>query len=158
WRKGALRRDAGRTAGAAAIPQSGLGELRPDGYRDSYGARKALTLPRVEQRHGGVDHDLDEARAVVRKGVCQRSGKLGRFRHPRRLAAMALRQPDEVEAGQFEPGYVAHLHDLAERAHRAVAAIVDDDDGERQLALRRGPQRLDGIHRRAVADEADGAD
>ncbi len=33
----------------------------------------------------------------------------------------------------------------------AVAAIVDDDEVERQLVVGRGPQRLDRIHRRAVA-------
>src|SRR3954447_4577094 len=73
------------------------------------------------------------------------------------MAAHAFGEFYEIDAGQFEAWHVAHLHYLAERTHRAIAGVVNDDHRERQVAPGRGPQRLDRIHRRAVADQADGA-
>ncbi len=36
-----------------------------------------LSLRRVEQRHGGIDHHLDQARAVMRQRALQRACQFG---------------------------------------------------------------------------------
>ena len=43
------------------------------------------------------------------------------------VAAHALGDLHKVDAGYVEAGHVTHLHYLAERSHRAVAFIIDDD-------------------------------
>ena len=114
------------------------------------------SLLRVEQRHRRIHHHLDQADAVMRKAALERAREFRCLAHAHGVAAHAFGDLDEIDAGQIEAGHVAHLHHLAERAHRAVAGIVDHHHRQRQLALRRGPQRLDRIHRRAVADQANG--
>ena len=94
----------------------------------------------------------------MRKPARERRRKFRGLADPHRIAAHSFRDLHKIDAGQIEAGHVAHLHHLAERAHRAVAGIVDHHHRQRQLALRGGPQRLDRIHRRAVADQADRPD
>ena len=42
-----------------------------------------------------------------------------------------------------------------ELLQRCVAPVLQDDEGDGQLQLRRAPQRLDGVHRGAVANQPD---
>ena len=69
---------------------------------------------------------------------------------PRAMATKS--RPREVGAFELRAGVEAEGR--RELLQRRVAPVVEDDEGHRQLQLRRRPQRLDRVHRRAVADEA----
>ena len=92
----------------------------------------------------------------MRKAARQCGRKFGCFADAHGVATQTFRDPDKIDAGQIEAWHVAYLHHLAERAHRAIACIVDHHHRQRQFALRRRPQRLDRIHRGAVADQTNG--
>src|ERR1700674_4633351 len=82
-------------------------------------------LLRVEQWHRRIHHHFDQADAVMRKAARQCGRKFGCLADAHCVATQAFRDPDKIDAGQIEAWHVAYLHHLAERAHRAIACIVD---------------------------------
>ncbi len=62
-----------------------------------------------------------------------------------------------LQVGAFQPGAGGEAEGRRELLQRRVAPVVEDDEGHRQLQLHRAPQRLDRVHRRAVADQRDHA-
>ena len=76
------------------------------------------------------------------------------------MYAHALGQPGKVQlgAGQVELGAGLGADALGtdsfelDLEHR-VGCVVEDDAGDVELLARHRPQRLDGVHRRAVADQ-----
>src|SRR4029450_1061572 len=57
--------------------------------------------------------------------------------------------------GKLAADNVVEAEAPAEADQRLVAAIVDDDEADREAELRRRPQALDRVHRRAVPQPSD---
>ncbi len=72
------------------------------------------------------------------------------------LHALPRRERDEVEVGQVGAGH-RRARRIAEHRRevlqRGITPVLQDHERDRQLELRRAPQRLDRVHRRAVTDQ-----
>jgi hypothetical protein len=65
------------------------------------------------------------------------------------------RPSGDVEAGQVASGHGGRLFEPRERLQHGVLVVPHDHVDDRQLVLGRGPEGLDRVLRRTVADEAD---
>src|SRR3989344_5927527 len=110
----------------------------------------------VQGLSGHVHLNQDGARAG--QCIAQRLVQQGGVAHTHSLAALATGEREEVEirqVGAFELVAFVEAEGGGKLLQRRVAAVLEDDEGDGQLQLRRTPQGLDGVHRRAVAQQAD---
>ena len=74
-----------------------------------------------------------------------------------RGTAESLGQAREIDVTDVEARRARGTEQRTEIFHGAVAAIVHDDEGDRQFVLHGRPQRLDAVIARAVPDNGDDA-
>src|SRR5215470_15417167 len=110
------------------------------------------------------DGDVQQERTAGAQSLLERGTQLARFRHSRPLDAQAARQIDEAQVRRDQVHVrVAAVglgaEPLPVRVHVVlqdpVLAVVQDHEHHRELVMRRRPERLDGVHRRAVAGQRD---
>src|SRR5438270_10944817 len=71
------------------------------------------------------------------------------------VAAVSLRDRDEVHPGQLETGNPRRALENGERLQDRVLLVPQDDDQQRKSQLRRVPERLDRILSRPVTHDRD---
>src|SRR5450432_2020417 len=64
-------------------------------------------------------------------------------------------QRAEIEMRQPHPGQQLDVKVTAELFERAIARVVDDDEGDGKSELGGAPQSLNGVHGRAIAEQSD---
>ena len=103
----------------------------------------------MNPRVGGLDRhlaslhdDVYQDRPARLERVAQRARQLARVVDPHPGAAERPRQPDEIDAAHLGADRRLQVEVREELAERRVAAVVDDQDGQRQLQVGGGPQRL----------------
>src|SRR5208337_1821889 len=72
-----------------------------------------------------------------------------------RIAAVTLRQRDDVNTGEIEGGNAGRVFMRRERLENGVFPVAQNNEQNRQMVLHRGPDRLDRILERSVADDHD---
>src|ERR1700730_677404 len=102
-----------------------------------------------------IDLNVDQGRALSLKGTLQCLVDIARPRdlnsdRSKSASDVEVRNSREADAGRF-----TSTQELAERFHCAVAMVVQDNHDHGKLLLYGGPKGLNGVHGRAVSDEAD---
>src|SRR5881275_2251972 len=98
-----------------------------------------------------LDAHLDENRVRGRERLAQRAIELGATADPHGFDTLSACQGAEIEVRQQRARRRREAEVRCEFIERAIAAVVDDHEGDGQCELRRTPQSLDGIHGRPVA-------
>lgn len=94
----------------------------------------------------------------VRQRIAQHLVQLRCVAHLHRIAALAACQRQKVEVRQLRALELVVRPKAEGRRkllQRRIAPVLQDDEGDGQAQLRGAPQRLDGVHRRAIAQQAD---
>src|SRR6185312_1806791 len=110
------------------------------------------------------DRDLDEIGLIGRDRVGNGGRDVGCLLDPDCLDAHAGSQLHEIEPrpgqihvliGMLRPGFEVLAPDIHIVLENAVFAVRQHDEHNRELVVRGGPERLDGVHRRTVARDSD---
>ena len=115
------------------------------------GRRARLSL---SERHAGRHARLDEPRAVRGDALAERLAQRLRVGHASARHAVALGHRGDLERRQVEAGRAGDLLDLAEPLEDRVLLVAQDQEGDRHVVGGRGPQPLDRVLRRALAEHA----
>src|SRR5271165_4264721 len=101
------------------------------------------------------DRDLEQHRRIRREYLEQRGIEVLAAFDADGLDALGGGEAAKIEMRQPHPGQRLDIEVTAEFFERAVAAVVDDDEGDGQLEFGGAPESLNRVHGGSIAEQPD---